>query len=68
VRGLGLPPVGYDLGRISGRPMLKPVFVDGAWSWRLVGVISEAISVADFERITAIRAHFILPSGRLSLG
>jgi hypothetical protein len=68
VRGLGLPPVGYDLGGISGRPMLKPVFVDGAWSWRLVGVISEAISVADFERITAIRAHFILPSGRLSLG
>jgi hypothetical protein len=68
VRGLGLPPVGYDLGGVSGGPMLQPVFVDGAWAWRLVGVISEAISVEGFERVTAVRAHFILPSGRLSLG
>jgi hypothetical protein len=68
VRGLGLPPVGYDLGGISGGPMLKPIFIDGAWRWRLVGVISEAISVKGFERVTAVRAHFILPTGRLSLG
>jgi hypothetical protein len=26
VRGLGLPPVGYDLGGVSGGPMLKPIF------------------------------------------
>jgi hypothetical protein len=46
--------------------MLQPVYQDGCWSWRLVGVISEAIAVHDFERITAVRAHFILPDGRLS--
>jgi hypothetical protein len=34
VRGLGLPPVGYDLGGISGGPMLAPDFRDGAWGWR----------------------------------
>jgi hypothetical protein len=45
VRGLGLPPVDHELGGVSSGPMLKPVFIDGAWSWRLVGVISEAISV-----------------------
>jgi hypothetical protein len=66
VRGLGLPPVGYDLGGISGGPMLQPFFLDGAWGWRLVGVISEALSVEGFERVTAVRAHFILPDGRLS--
>jgi hypothetical protein len=68
VRGIGLPPVGYDLGGVSGGPMLKPIFVDGAWKWRLVGVISEAICTEGFERVTAVRAHFILPSGKLSLG
>jgi hypothetical protein len=66
VRGHGLPPEGYDLGGVSGGPMLQPVYLDGAWGWRLVGVISEAIAVEDFERITAVRAHFILPDGRLS--
>lgn len=68
MRGRGLPQVGYNLGGVSGGPMLQPAFIDGAWSWRLVGVISEAISVEDFERIIAVRAHFILPDGRLSIG
>jgi hypothetical protein len=68
VSGAGLPPVGYDLGGVSGGPMLKPIFVNGAWTWRLVGVISEAVSTEGFERVTAVRAHFILPSGKLSLG
>lgn len=66
VRDVGLPPAGYDLGGVSGGPMLQPVFVDGVWGWRFVGVISEALSVEGFERVTAVRAHFILPSGRLS--
>jgi hypothetical protein len=66
VRGLGLPPVGYELGGVSGGPMLQPVYEDGQWGWRLVGVISEAVSAPDFERVTAVRAHFILPDGRLS--
>jgi hypothetical protein len=65
VRGLGLPPVGYDLGGVSGGPMLQPVYQEGVWGWRLVGVISEAIMVEEFERITAVRAHFILPDGRI---
>jgi hypothetical protein len=67
VRGLGLPAVGYDLGGVSGGPMLKPVFVDGQWTWRLVGVVSEAKSIEGFERVIAERAHFILPSGSLSI-
>jgi hypothetical protein len=66
VRGLGLPPEGYDLGGVSGGPMLQPVYRDGVWGWRLVGVVSEAIAVQDFERITAVRTHYILPDGRLS--
>jgi hypothetical protein len=40
-RGLGLPPVGYDLGGVSGGPMLQPVYRDGVWGWRLLGVISK---------------------------
>jgi len=65
VRGQGLPPVGYDLGGVSGGPMLQPVYQDGAWGWRLVGVISEAIMMQEFERITAVRAHYILPTGHI---
>ncbi len=67
VHGLGLPPVGYDLGGMSGGPMLAPILVDGAWNWRLIGVISEAKSIEGFERVIAERAHFILPNGKLSL-
>ena len=66
IRGLGLPPVGYELSGASGGPILQPVFKDGEWDWRLVGVISEGVMAEDFERITAVRAHFILPDGRLS--
>ncbi|OMI09498.1 hypothetical protein BSN85_16345 [Bradyrhizobium brasilense] len=65
VRGLGLPPVGYDLGGVSGGPMLQPVYQDGVWGWRLVGVISEAIMADQFERITAVRSHFLSPDGRI---
>lgn len=65
VRGLGLPPVGYDLGGVSGGPMLQPVYDSGVWSWRLIGVLSEAVMEQEFERITAVRAHFILPDGRI---
>jgi len=35
-------------------------------AWRLVAVISEGPMAEDFERITAVRAHFILPDGRFS--
>jgi hypothetical protein len=66
VPGLGLPLEGYDLGGVSGGPMLQPVYRDGMWGWRLVGVLSEAVAASSFERVTAVRAHFILPDGRLS--
>lgn len=66
VRGLGLPPEGYNLGGVSGGPMLQPVYRDGRWGWRPVGVLSEAVASGSFERVTAVRAHFILPDGRLS--
>jgi len=66
VRGLGLPPEGYDLGGVSGGPMLQPVYRDRVWGWRLVGALSEAVSAGSFERVTAVRAHFILPDGRIS--
>jgi hypothetical protein len=66
VRGLGLPPEGYDLGGVSGGPMLQPVYRDRVWGWRLVGALSEAVSASSFERVTAVRAHFILPDGRIS--
>jgi hypothetical protein len=46
--------------------MLQPIYREGVWDWRLVGVLSEAIIPDPFERITAVRAHFILPDGRLS--
>jgi hypothetical protein len=65
VRGLGLPLPGFNLGGVSGGPLLAPVY-DGDWSWRLVGVISEAQMHPEYETITAVRAHFILPDGRIS--
>jgi hypothetical protein len=66
LRDLGLPPERYDLGGVSGGPMLQPVYRNRAWGWRLVGVLSEARAGGSFERITAGRAHFILPDGRVS--
>ena len=64
-RGLGLPLPGYDLGGISGGPLLAPFYVDGKWFWRLAGIISEAQMHKEYEAITAVRAHFILPDGRI---
>jgi hypothetical protein len=45
--------------------MLQPIYENGNWGWRLVGVMSEAIMADQFERITAVRAHFLLPDGRI---
>jgi hypothetical protein len=39
VRGIGLPPVGYDLGGVSGGPMLHnrsssmALGLGGSWGW-----------------------------------
>jgi hypothetical protein len=65
VRGLGLPLPGYDLGGVGGGPLLVPVYSNKQWSWRLAGVISEAQMLKEYEVLTAVRAHFILPDGRI---
>jgi len=54
-----------DLGGASGGLVLQPIYENGTWGWRLVGVISEAIMAVQFERITAVRAHFLLPDGHI---
>lgn len=63
--GHGLPPQGFDLGGVSGGPVLLPMEEDGAWTFHLGGVISEAQASRDFETITATPAHFIAEDGRI---
>lgn len=65
--GNGLPPPAYQLGGISGGPLLVPDYdlKEKTWGWRLGGVISEAIATPDYEILTAVRAHFIHPDGRI---
>jgi hypothetical protein len=65
VRGLGLPLPGYNLGGVSGGPLLAPAYFERQWFWRLVGVVSEAQMHKEYEALTAVRAHFILPDGRI---
>ncbi len=66
VRGLGLPLPGFDLGGVSGGPLLVPTFINDQWTWRLAGVVSEAQMHREYEAIIAERAHFILPNGRIA--
>jgi hypothetical protein len=67
--GNGLPPVGYDIGGISGGPLLVPTLVrQGALEgvvWRLGGVIVQAAKGELFEQFVAVRAHYIQPDGRI---
>jgi hypothetical protein len=63
--GAGLPPAGYDIGGMSGGPLLIPTLLSNGISWRAGGVIVEAASGDLFEQIVAVRAHYILPDGRL---
>ena len=65
----GLPPQGYDIGGVSGGPMLMPTLVredsvEGV-VWRFAGVIVQAAKGDMFEGVVAIRAHYIHPDGRL---
>ncbi len=66
--GSGLPPLGYDIGGVSGGPLLMPTLirqgvVEGI-VWRLAGVIVEA-AMGMFEQIVAVRAYYIQPDGRI---
>lgn len=63
--GSGLPPQGYDIGGVSGGPMLMPVLTDQGIIWRFAGVIIEAAAGDLFEQVVAVRATFIQPSGRI---
>ncbi len=65
VAGLGLPPQGYDLGGISGGPLLMAMDDDGAWSFHLAGVISEAQTSINYETVVSTPAHFIAPDGSI---
>jgi hypothetical protein len=69
--GTGLPPVGYGLGGISGGPLLVPDFRDGAWMWRLGGVIAQATEERPpdevlVEMVVAHRAEYIQADGTLA--
>ena len=60
----GLPTEGYDLGGISGAPLLTVVDnKSGLQTWRLAGVIYEASP--NLGIIYATPADFILADGRI---
>jgi hypothetical protein len=67
--GSGLPPQGYDIGGVSGGPLLIPTLVrEGPVEgvvWRFAGVIVQAAMGNMFEQIVAVRAHYIQPDGRI---
>jgi hypothetical protein len=65
VMGHGLPPRGYDLGGISGGPLLTAMDEDGVWDFQLAGVVSEAKTSVDYETVVSIPAHFIGPNGEV---
>jgi len=63
--GSGLPPPGYDIGGVSGGPMLLPTLVGQGVIWRFAGVITQAALGAIFEGVVAVRAHYVQPDGRI---
>jgi hypothetical protein len=67
--GSGLPPVGYDIGGVSGGPMLFPTLVhEGNIEgivWRFGGVIVQASTGSMFEQVVAVQAHHIQADGRI---
>ena len=67
--GSGLPPQCYDIGGVSGGPLLMPTLVrEGAVEgvvWRFAGIIVEAAIGEMFEQIIAVRAHYIQPGGQI---
>lgn len=61
--GRATAPTGYDLGGVSGAPLVTIVDSPGLHYWRLGGVMTEYSTT--FEIFYATRADFILPDGRL---
>lgn len=67
--GQGLPPEGYDVGGISGGPLLMPTLirqeeVEGV-IWRLAGIIVQAAMGELFEQIVAVRSSYIQCDGTI---
>jgi hypothetical protein len=56
-------PVGYDIGGVSGAPLVTMVDSANLCYWRLGGVMTRFNKA--FEIFYATRADFILPDGRL---
>jgi hypothetical protein len=67
IMGRGLIPEGFDLGGISGGPLLLPMEAHGSWSMSVGGVISEAPS-RGFETVVSTPAHFIAVDGTINDG
>jgi hypothetical protein len=65
----GMPDPGFDLGGISGAPLLRPVYSQSRSTWvvELVGVITEAHSSEHWEQVAAVTAGHLCPDGRLQL-
>jgi hypothetical protein len=63
--GSGLPPEGYDIGGVSGGPLLMPTLTDQGIIWRFAGVIVEAAAGNLCEQIVAVRETFIQPNGHI---
>ena len=63
ISGFQVPPEGYDLGGMSGAPLLTVIERSDLWIWTLGGVIREFNQ--PLEILRASRADRILPDGRL---
>jgi hypothetical protein len=64
-----LPPQGYDIGGVSGGPLLMPTLmqdeaIEGV-IWRLAGVIVQAAQGDLFEQIVAVRSTYIQCDGKV---
>ncbi|OJU08822.1 MAG: hypothetical protein BGN86_03655 [Caulobacterales bacterium 68-7] len=63
--GADLPP-NYDLGGISGGPLIGKFMVGGIETYRLAGIISEAQPA--LENVVAKRADTLRPDGTFDRG
>lgn len=63
--GHGVPDAGYDLGGISGAPLLRPTYLNKRWVMQLAGVITEAHCDQHWEQVTAATAVFLLSDGQI---
>jgi hypothetical protein len=63
--GLEMPPEGFDVGGLSGAPVLTVIETGGVISWSLGGVIREGTTSLG-ETVLAARATFISADGQIA--